>query len=154
VLAGVLGVTLALAPVWAAASWRYGALDARKARMTTPGPYRTDLASLGAHPVPDWFPQREARRLRPLGLFSVPGFAPKKPYADVLRDDYDRAMVRSPYAEDYANAMRDPGSPTAEYQRRTYGDIPYEGFQQIFEREVAGFDADGWAETFQRAGAD
>jgi alpha-L-fucosidase len=153
-LAGVLGVTLALAIVWAAASWRYGALDARKARMTTPGPYRADLASLGAHPVPDWFADAKLGVFVHWGLFSVPGFAATKPYADVLRDDYDRAMVRSPYAEDYANAMRDPSSPTAEYHRRTYGDMPYEGFQQIFEREVAGFDADEWAATFQRAGAD
>jgi Alpha-L-fucosidase len=63
-------------------------------------------------------------------------------------------MVRSPNAEDYANAMRDPGSPTADYYRNTCGDMAYEGFQQIFEREVADFDADDWAETFQRAGAD
>jgi alpha-L-fucosidase len=91
VLAGVLGVTLARA----AASWRYGALDARKARRTTPGPYRADLASLGAHPVPDWFADAKLGVFVHWGLFSVPGFAPKKPYADVLRDDYDRAMVRS-----------------------------------------------------------
>jgi alpha-L-fucosidase len=154
VLAGVLGVTLALAPVWAAASWRYGALDARKARMTTPGPYRADLGPSVRTRCRTGSPNAKLGVFVHWGLFSVPGFAPKKPYADVLRDDYDRAMVRSPYAEDYANAMRDPGSPTAEYHRRTYGDIPYEGFQQIFEREVAGFDADGWAETFQRAGAD
>ena len=69
----------------------------------------------------------------------MPGFAPTKPFADILRDDYDRAMVRSPYAEDYANALRDPSSPTAEYHRKTYGDLPYEGFQRIFEREVADY---------------
>ncbi len=83
----------------------------------------------------------------------MPGFAPTKPYADVLRDDYDRAMLVSPYAEDYANAMRDPSTPTAQFHRRTYGDMPYEGFQQIFEREVAGFDAGRWAEAFHATGA-
>jgi alpha-L-fucosidase len=50
--------------------------------------------------------------------------------------------------------MRDPTSPTAAYHRKTYGELPYAGFQQRFEREVAGFDADHWAQTFQRAGAD
>jgi alpha-L-fucosidase len=153
-LATGLAVVLALTLVWAAASWRYGAVDARKARMATSGPYRANLASLGAHPVPEWFADAKLGIFIHWGLFSVPGFAPTKPYADVLREDYDRSMVRSPYAEDYANAMRDPGSPTADYHRKTYGDMPYEGFQQIFEREVATFDADNWAETFQRAGAD
>jgi alpha-L-fucosidase len=154
VVAGGVAVVLALAVAWSAASWRYSAADARKARMTTSGPYRAELASLDAHGVPAWFADAKFGVFVHWGLFSVPGFAPTKPYADVLRDDYDRAMVRSPYAEDYANAMRDPGSPTAEYHRKTYGDMPYEGFQQIFERELADFDAEAWAETFQRAGAD
>jgi hypothetical protein len=154
VLAGALAPILAFALVWAAASWSYGAVDARKAHMTTSGPYHARLASLEAHPVPEWFADAKFGVFVHWGLFSVPGFAPKEPYADVLRDDYDRAMVRSPYAEDYANAMRDPSSPTADYHRKTYGDMPYEGFQQIFEREVADFDADEWAKTFQRAGAD
>jgi alpha-L-fucosidase len=122
--------------------------------MTTSGRYTADRASLQAHPVPQWFADARFGVFIHWGLYSVPGFAPTKPFADVLRDDYDRAMVRSPYAEDYANALRDPSSPTAEYHRKTYGDLPYEGFQRIFEREVADFDADNWAETFQRAGAD
>jgi alpha-L-fucosidase len=154
VVAGGVAVVLALAVAWSAASWRYSAADARKARMTTSGPYRAELASLDAHGVPAWFADAKFGVFVHWGLFSVPGFAPTKPYADVLRDDYDRAMVRSPYAEDYANAMRDPGSPTAEYHRKTYGDMPYEGFQQIFERELADFDAEAWAETFQRTRAD
>jgi alpha-L-fucosidase len=129
-------------------------VDARKARMTTAGAYRADLASLNARPVPGWFVDAKFGIFVHWGLFSVPGFAPTKPFADVLRDDYDHAMVRSPYAEDYANAMRDPTSPTAAYHRKTYGELPYAGFQQRFEREVAGFDADDWAEAFQRAGAD
>ena len=153
-LVATLAVILMLTLVWAAASWRYSTVDARKARMTTSGPYRADLASLDAHRVPEWFADAKFGVFIHWGLFSVPGFAPTTLYADVLRDDYDRAMVRSPYAEDYANAMRDPSSPTAEYHRKTYGDMPYEGFQRIFEREVADFDADTWAETFQRAGAD
>jgi alpha-L-fucosidase len=32
--------------------------------------------------------------------------------------------------------------------------MAYQDFQQLFERELASFDADEWARTFQRAGAD
>lgn len=104
-------------------------MDARKAHMTTAGPHRADLASLRAHPLPGWFADAKFGVFVHWGLFSVPGFAPTKPYKQVLRDDYDHAMVTSPYAEDYANAMRDPGSPTAEFHRDTYGAMPYQGFQ-------------------------
>jgi hypothetical protein len=55
VVAAVLGASCSLAVVWSVASWRYGAVDARKARTTTSGPYRADLASLDTHPVPAWF---------------------------------------------------------------------------------------------------
>ncbi len=152
-LAYPLAVVLVLVFAGSAASWVYDEVDARKAAMTTSGPYRADLDSLGGHPVPQWFSDAKFGVFVHWGLFSVPGFAPTKPYADVLRDDYDRAMLVSPYAEDYANAMRDASTPTAEFHRRTYGDMPYEGFQEIFERETAGFDAERWAEAFRAAGA-
>jgi alpha-L-fucosidase len=150
-LAGQVAI---LALGWAVASCGYRIVDARKAHMTTSGPYRADLASLGAHPVPEWFADAKFGIFVHWGLFSIPGFAPTTPFAQVLRTDYDHAMVHSPYAEDYANALRDPGSPTAEFHRRTYGAMPYAGFQPIFEREVADFDPNTWAEAFQRAGAD
>lgn len=150
VLAGVL----VLAFAWTAAAFAYTEVDDRKARMTTSGPYTADPDSLERHPVPQWFSDAKFGVFVHWGLFSVPGFAPAKPYADVLRDDYAHAMTRSPYAEDYANAMRDPGSPTAAYHRQTYGDLPYEGFRDIFERELAGFDADTWARSFKASGAD
>jgi alpha-L-fucosidase len=156
-LGRALGYTVAgllvLVFAWSAAAFAYGKVDARKARMTTSGAYRDDLDSLGKHPVPQWFADAKLGAFVHWGLFSVPGFAPTTPYADMLRTDYDHAMTRSPYAEDYANAMRDPGSATAAYHRQTYGDLPYEGFQAIFEREVAAFDADAWAESFRQAGA-
>ena len=148
-----LAAVLVLVFAGSAASWVHAEADARKAAMTTTGPYRADLESLGRHPAPAWFQDAKFGVFVHWGLFSVPGFAPTKPYADVLRDDYDRAMLVSPYAEDYANAMRDPSTPTAAFHRRTYGDMPYDGFQQIFEREVAEFDAGRWAETFHAAGA-
>jgi alpha-L-fucosidase len=107
-------------------------LDGIHGLMTTSGPYRAELASLRAHPLPGWFADAKFGIFVHWGLFSIPGFAPTTPFADVLRDDYDRAMVHSPYAEDYANALRDPGSPTAAFHRRTYGALPYAGFQPLF----------------------
>jgi alpha-L-fucosidase len=152
-LAYALAVVLVLVFAGSAASWVYTEADARKAAMTTTGPYRADRESLGEHPVPAWFQDAKFGVFVHWGLFSVPGFAPTEPYADVLRDDYDRAMLVSPYAEDYANAMRDPSTPTAAFHRRTYGDMPYRGFREIFERETAGFDAERWAEAFRASGA-
>jgi alpha-L-fucosidase len=92
-----------------------------------PGLYRADLDSLRQHRVPDWFADAKLGAFVHWGLFSVPGFAPTTRYTDVLHHDYDRAMVVSPYAEAYANAMRVPGTPTYEFHRATYGDMAYEG---------------------------
>ena len=103
--------------------------------------------------MPDWFADAKLGVFVHWGLFSVPGFAPTTPYAEVLRADYDRAMAVSPYAEAYANAMRVPGTPTYQFHRATYGDMPYEGFREMFERELHGWDPDAWAEQFRRSGA-
>ena len=45
-------------------------------------------------------------------------------------------MAVSPYAEAYANAMRVPGTPTYQFHRATYGDMPYEGFREMFEQRT------------------
>ncbi|MGW5138504.1 alpha-L-fucosidase [Nocardia beijingensis] len=111
--------------------------------------------SLGsrARREPTWFGEAKFGIFVHWGLFSVPGFAPRGRYTDVLRDDYGHAMTRNPYAEQYANAMKDPGSPTAAFHRRQFGDLPYDGFKAIFEQELEDWHPDGWAETFQQAGA-
>jgi alpha-L-fucosidase len=125
----------------------------RKTATTTSGPYRADLDSLQQHPVPDWFADAKLGVFIHWGLYSVAGFAPTTPYTDVLRNDYDRAMVVSPYAEAYANAMRVPGTPTHQFHRATYGDMAYEGFREIFERQLPDWDPDAWAEQLQQSGA-
>ncbi len=51
-LAYALAVVLVLVFAGSAASWAYTKADARKAAMTTSGPYRAGLGSLGEHPVP------------------------------------------------------------------------------------------------------
>ncbi|MFO0888802.1 MAG: alpha-L-fucosidase [Isosphaeraceae bacterium] len=152
-LAMTMVVVVAVPLMWAVASWTYDTLDARKARMTTTGPFRAELASLNRHRVPAWFEDAKFGIFVHWGLFSVPGFAPTTPFADVLRSDYDRAMVVSPFAEDYANAMRDPASPTAAYHREHHGDMPYQAFRATFEEQARSWNADRWAEQFEKAGA-
>src|SRR5690606_500340 len=90
--------------------------------------YLPAVGSLNTHPVPTWFEDGKLGIFLHWGLYSVPGFAPKGRLEDVMRSNIDRVMVMNPYAEDYWNAMRAPGTPTAEFHRRTYGDMPYEGF--------------------------
>ncbi|MBE1492286.1 alpha-L-fucosidase [Plantactinospora soyae] len=151
-LVGLVVLTLLVAtpPIAAAVyAWR----DDRLARMTTEGPYRATRESLNAHPVPDWFSDAKFGIFIHWGLFSVPGFAPTGNYADVLRSDYDRAMLVHPYAEDYGNAMRDPSTPTAEHHRATYGNLPYEGFKAMFDKGLERWDPNAWAKTFRDSGA-
>ncbi|WP_328993866.1 alpha-L-fucosidase [Kribbella sp. NBC_01245] len=146
-------IVLAMIPVLLfASSWAYGAWDDRKAEMTTSGPFEASAESLNRHPVPKWFEDAKFGIFIHWGLFSVPGYAPKGSYTDVLRADYGHAMTRSPHAEDYWNAMRDPGSPTAAFHRRAYGELPYEGFKPMFEKQLEGWSTDRWADQFQRAG--
>ncbi len=146
-------VLTGLVLTWFGSAGAYRALDARKAEMRTTGPYQADLTSLERHPVPDWFADAKLGVFIHWGLFSVPGFATTTPYTDVLRTDYDRAMVVSPYAEDYANAMRVPGTPTYDFHRARYGDMAYQGFREIFDRQLADWDPNAWAEQFRRSGA-
>ncbi|WP_422774111.1 alpha-L-fucosidase [Plantactinospora sp. WMMC1484] len=146
----VAAVLVATPPIAAQIyAWR----DDRKARMTTDGPYEATRDSLNAHPVPDWFSDAKFGIFVHWGLFSVPGFAPTGTFAEVLRTDYDRAMLVHPYAEDYHNAMRVPGTPTADYHRATYGDLAYEEFKAIFDAGLERWDPYAWARTFRDSGA-
>lgn len=135
----------------ASALWEYG--DARKAKMLTSGPYRADLDSLKSRPLPAWFDDAKFGIMIHWGLYSVPGYAPKGTFIDILGSNYDRAMVSNPYAEDYWNAMKAPDSPTGRWHRERYGSLPYEAFQAQFEADLAAWDPDAWARQFQEAGA-
>jgi alpha-L-fucosidase len=84
----------------------------------------------------------------------VPAFAPGGvSIADLFKSDYDNAMAISPYAEWYWNAMRVPGSPTAEHHARVHGGRPYESFREDFEAAAEHFDAGAWADLFAASGA-
>jgi hypothetical protein len=148
---GVLAMLLTVGMFAAAEIWK--AIDDRKAAMTTDGPYQGTVESLNSHRLPDWYAGAKLGIMIHWGPYSVPGFAPKGTFAEVLRTDYDHAMVSHPYAEDYQNAMKDPDSPTGRYHAEHYGTLPYEEFGKQFESGLAKWNADEWAKTFHDTGA-
>ena len=150
-IVGVSAMLLTAGLFVAAEIWE--SVDDRKATMTTDGPYRATVQSLNSHPLPDWYAGAKLGVMIHWGPYSVPGYAPKGTFAEVLATDYDNAMVSHPYAEDYANAMKDPDSPTGRHHAEHYGAKPYEDFAKQFEAGLAQWDADTWARTFHDAGA-
>jgi alpha-L-fucosidase len=148
----VVVVVLVLAFVGGSKIWSWK--DNSKAQMTTSGPYTADLASLNKHPLPKWFSSAKFGIMIHWGLYSSPGFAPKgTTLPEVLRTQYGHAMTHNPYAEDYANAMKDPESPTGKYHREHYGNAPYSDFTKQFDAGLAKWDPNRWASEFKAAGA-
>jgi alpha-L-fucosidase len=148
----VLVLVLVLAFVVCSKVWTWQ--DDRKAEMTTTGPYAADLKSLNKHELPQWFRDAKFGIMIHWGLYSVPGFAPKGTTLNkLLETQYGQAMTRNPYAEDYANAMKDPESPTALYHREHYGNAPYSDFTKQFDAGLTKWDPDRWARQFKAAGA-
>ncbi|MFF1820970.1 alpha-L-fucosidase [Kribbella sp. NPDC058245] len=147
-----LVIVLVLAFVVSSKVWTWQ--DDRKAELTTTGPYTADLESLKKHPLPKWFQDAKFGVMIHWGLYSVPGFAPKgKTFPQLLATEYGHAMTHNPYAEDYANSMKDPESPTGVYHREHYGDAPYSDFTKQFDAGLAQWDPDRWAAQFKAAGA-
>ncbi|MEV0247750.1 alpha-L-fucosidase [Nocardia sp. NPDC050712] len=150
----VLALGVAIAAALGIGSWQWARTDDAKAAMTTTGPYDATLDSLRAHPLPAWFQDAKFGVMLHWGPYSVPGFAPTgRTFTETLTQDYDHALTRSPYAEDYANQIKDPDSPTAAYHRATYGTATYADIARKFEAELADWDPVAWAETFRSSGA-
>jgi alpha-L-fucosidase len=113
------------------------------------------IADTNAGACPEWFARPQFGIFIHWSLSSIPAFAPMgKSIHDLMFDDYDNATILSPYAEWYENAMRVPGSPTAEFHQQYYGDAPYTAFQKPFEEASTNFDANNWADFFAEAGAE
>jgi len=144
----VLGlVFMACSAMW---TWQ----DDHKAEVTIKGPYTADLNSLSRHPLPQWFADAKFGIMIHWGLYSVPGFAPKgTTFNALLETQYGHAMTHNPYAEDYANAMKDPQSPTARFHHEHYGDASYSDFIKPFVAGLAKWDPNRWATQFKSAGA-
>jgi alpha-L-fucosidase len=121
----VSGVALTLLTVPAVAA----------AEEDRPDDYEPTVESLESHPVPEWFDDAKFGIFIHWGAYSVPAWGP-----------------RGSYAEWYWNYMNNPGSPTYEHHRDTYGeDYAYDNFLDEWKAEA--FDPDAWIELFNDAGA-
>jgi alpha-L-fucosidase len=98
----------------------------------TSGVYTPTKSSLNTHRVPTSFEDAKFGIFIHWGLFSVPGFAPKTTFTQVLQQDYDRAILVNPYAEQYWNAIKDPATPSATFHRSHYNSMAYQGFKPLF----------------------
>jgi alpha-L-fucosidase len=116
--------------------------------------YAPTKESVQTHTVPDWFHDAKLGIFIHWGLYSIPGWAPTTgPLHDVVAaQGWQGWFGRNPYAEWYANSIKIPGSPSAEYHAEHYG-FPYEEFAPRFNNLVSGWDAASWADLFARAGA-
>jgi len=114
----------------------------------------TSFEQFKDRPCPRWFAEAGFGIFIHWGIFSVPAWAPRgSAIDDLMRTRYDDMNKYLPYAEWYENAMRLPGSATAEHHRATYGDQPYTSFRPAFDDAAKNFDANQWAELFASAGA-
>ena len=114
----------------------------------------SDLQTLNARPLPDWFDQAKFGVFIHWGLFAIPAFAARLgSISDAFKTDYDRAVAMTPYTEWYANAIKVPGTPSADFHKATYGDQPYEAFKNPFVAGLKDWDPAAWAESFRDAGA-
>jgi len=113
-----------------------------------------DLESLNARPLPSWYDEAKFGVFIHWGMFAIPGFAARLgSISDAFKADYDRAVAMTPYTEWYANAIKVPGTPSAEFHKANYGDAPYEAFKEPFVAGLAHWDPASWAESFRDAGA-
>ena len=120
----------------------------------SPTRYTADLASLNGRPLPSWYDEAKFGVFIHWGLFAIPGFAARLGnISDAFKTDYDRAVAMTPYTEWYANAIKVPGTPSAEFHKATYGDQPYEAFKAPFVEGLKDWDPGIWAESFRDAGA-
>ena len=112
------------------------------------------LADLNARAVPDWYHDAKFGIFIHWGAFAIPGFAPHVgSIGEIFSKDYDRAVAMAPYTEWYWNAIKVPGTPSAEFHETNYGDAPYTDFKQPFEEGLKQWDPAAWAEAFRDSGA-
>jgi alpha-L-fucosidase len=112
------------------------------------------LAALNQRPLPDWYDAAKFGVFIHWGLFAIPGFAARLgSISDAFKADYDRAIAMTPYTEWYENAIKVPGTPSADFHKQHYGDQPYAAFREPFLAGLKDWDPAAWAESFRDAGA-
>jgi alpha-L-fucosidase len=116
--------------------------------------YEPTLASLNAHPVPQWYEDAKFGIFIHWGLFSIPAFAARSgSIADTFRTNYDIAVAQTPYCEWYWNAIKVPESDSAKHHAEVYGNAPYENFREPFLKGLEHWRPEEWATKFAAAGA-
>ncbi|MBO6667251.1 alpha-L-fucosidase [Parvibaculum sp.] len=116
--------------------------------------YEGNLKSLNARPLPQWYDDAKLGIFIHWGIWAIPAFAPHLgSISDAFKKDYDRAVAMTPYTEWYWNAIKVPGTPSAEFHASEYGNRPYQAFREPFEEGLKHWDPDAWAEAFRNSGA-
>lgn len=116
--------------------------------------YQGTLESLSSRPLPSWYDEAKFGIFIHWGIFAVPAFAPNLgKISDVFKNEYDRAVAVTPYTEWYANAIKVPGTPSAEFHQQAYGELSYEDLKQRYVAELDLWDPVHWAQCFKESGA-
>lgn len=102
------------------------------------------------HSTPRWFRDSGLGIFIHWGAYSVPAWAEPIGEAGTQTDPY-YWQKHNPYAEWYWNTIRIAGSPAMDHHRTAYGDMPYEGFLDMWTADS--FDPDDMMTLFKRAGA-
>ncbi|MEQ9526904.1 MAG: alpha-L-fucosidase [Parvibaculaceae bacterium] len=117
-------------------------------------PYEGNLNSLNARPLPQWYDDAKFGIFIHWGVWAIPGFAPHLGnISDAFKKEYHRGVAMTPYTEWYANAIKVPGTPSADFHAREFGNRPYRDFKEPFEEGLRQWDPDQWAEAFRNSGA-
>ena len=95
--------------------------------------YENNWASLNTRKVPEWFADAKFGIFIHWGVYSVPAFAKK-----------------GDYAEWYLKQLEEKEE-TKAFHRKAFGEKTYEDLASEFKAEL--FDADKWADLFQKSGA-
>lgn len=111
--------------------------------------------------TPQWFQDGVFGIFIHYGVYSVPAFASvADPFAYGSTDLFDflsnkpyPPLINNTYAAWYWNSMSIPGSATAIYHEKTYGDQTYEEFLPVFEEEASRLDMNHWKSVMQSARA-
>jgi len=116
--------------------------------------YEPTLESLNSRALPQWYDDAKFGIFIHWGMWAIPGFAAKGgSISDAFKNDYDRAVAMTPYTEWYWNAIKVPGTPSAEFHKEMYGTAPYQSFKEPFLEGLKQWDPAQWAESFRDSGA-
>lgn len=106
--------------------------------------YKPDWSSIDSRPVPAWFEDAKLGIFIHWGLYSVPAWSPKGTYSEWYKYWLDNKKL-------FGNGDF-TGTEIYDYHVKTYGkDFTYADFAPMFKAQD--YNADEWAELFEKAGA-